>query len=100
MMNSIEQEIERIIDQRVKERVKSLTGKEEEIIECLKGFISEMDYVIKSTNEAIEDFNENNLTVGRIEEEGFLRGIITYKNNLLQEFKYHDIDLKLEENGD
>ena len=100
MMSSIEQEIERIIDQRVKERVKSLTGKEEEIIECLKGFINEMDYVIKSTNEAIEDFNENNLTVGRIEEEGFLRGIITYKNNLLQEFKYHDIDLKLEENGD
>ena len=40
MMSSIEQEIERIIDQRVKERVKSLTGKEEEIIECLKGFIS------------------------------------------------------------
>ncbi len=99
-MDSIEEEIERIIDQRVKEKVKSLTGNQEVIIECLKSFISDMDFYIKTANEIIEDYKECNLTGARIEEEGFLRGVINYKNNLLQELGYHDIDLKVEENGD
>lgn len=47
--------------------------------EKCKDMLSELDFQIKQANEQIVDVTESNLTINRIESEGYLRGLLTVR---------------------
>lgn len=63
----------------VQETVSSLKYDDTYWEEKCKDMLSELDFQIKQANEQIVDITESNLTINRIESEGYLRGLLTVR---------------------
>ena len=72
--------IERIIDWNIKQ-INEGDSKYERLY---KSCIKDIEIEIKASKEIIKDFNDNELSFNKIEQEGFLRGLI-YIRDLFKE---------------
>ncbi len=80
MIAEITADIEKIIKWQV-----SLNDRDDSKYERLyKSCIKDIEIEIKSSKEIIKDFNDNELSFNKIEQEGFLRGLI-YIRDLFKE---------------
>jgi hypothetical protein len=89
-MQSLEKQIQDIIDQRVEKKLSELTNNDNAFKEVLQDHIEDLNYQIKDAKANIGDYKDDNLTISKVEEEGYLRCLITMKNRL-------EYNLKLEE---
>lgn len=63
----------------VQETVSNLKHDDTYWEEKCKDMLGELDFQIKQANEQIVDVTESNLTINRIESEGYLRGLLTVR---------------------
>lgn len=63
----------------IQETVSSLKYDDTYWEEKCKDMLSELDFYIKQAKEQIVDVTVNNLTINRIEFEGYLRGLLTVR---------------------
>ena len=70
-------EIARLLSNFVHERVKEKLSNDMIWKECYEGVLEDLEYEIGLTEENIEECTEENLTINKIEREGYLRGLKT-----------------------
>ena len=80
-MNLIE-ELQKLIDKRADEKVLEIKGNIQEYKDCVDGIDETISFMLENAKEIIKNSKEEGLTVNAIEAEGFLRGIITIKNQI------------------
>lgn len=94
-MQSLEEQIQDLIDQRVKEELSELTNNDNAFKEVLQEHMESINFHIERSRGNQGDYKDDNLTISKVEEEGYLRCLITMKNEL--EFNLKNSRLKLED---
>lgn len=64
----------------IENKVSNITYDDQKWKEHYDSVVEELKNEIERTKEVIKDYSEDNLTVNRIELEGYLRGLITMTN--------------------
>lgn len=77
------EELEKLIEKRASEKVAKIKGNVEEYKEWIEGLDETIAYLEKDAKEIVEDNKKEGLTINAIEGEGFLRGILTLKNQIV-----------------
>lgn len=81
-MENLTKDLQKLIDKKVQEKINEITGNIQEYVDWIEGLDETMESLINDARKYIEDFDEENLTINKIESEGFLRGLITVKNQI------------------
>ena len=76
------EELQQLIDKRADEKVREMKGDVQEYKEWIDGLDETLTFMLDNAREMISDAKEEKLTVNQIEAEGYLRGIITIKNQI------------------
>jgi hypothetical protein len=74
------EDITRAIASYIENKVSNITHDDTKWKEHYISVIEELKSEIENTKDAIKDYSDDNLTVNRIEMEGYLRGLITMTN--------------------
>jgi hypothetical protein len=77
LVSDITESVSKYVDQRLKIHINSNKEWESHYNDC----ILELKQELKTTESVIKDYTEENLTVNRIEQEGYLRGLKTMLNS-------------------
>ena len=78
------QTITRDISSYIHSKVIDITKDDNKWKEYYDSIIEQLKSEIHQTKEVIADYNDNNLTINRIEQEGYLRALITMVNQFEQ----------------
>ena len=73
-------EISKQITELINSNVSRLNSEDHRWKEHYEGIMSELDCEIEQLKAVIKDYKEENLTLNAIEQEGYLRGLITMVN--------------------
>ena len=79
---NLTEELQKLIDKRANEKVAEIKGNIQEYKDWVEGLDETISSMIKDTKDMIKDSKKEGLTVNGIESEGFLRGLITVKNQI------------------
>jgi len=85
-ITNLAEDLDRIINSEVNNRIShmKLVSYEELFNRCLE----DIQDLIKETRKDIQDLSESNLSINRIEQEGYLRCLINTESNMLYNKKY------------
>ena len=84
------EDITRDIALYIENKVNDVNNDDQKWKEYYDSVIEELESEIVRTKEAIKEYSEDNLTVNRIEMEGYLRGLITMLNQFERWMSYTD----------
>lgn len=79
---NLTEELQKLIDKRADEKVAEIKGNIQEYKDWVDGLNETLSFMEQNAKDIIKDSKEEGLTVNSIEAEGFLRGIITVKNQI------------------
>ena len=85
---SLEEELEELINKRADEKVSEIKGNIQEYEAWVDGLEDTLRYIESNAREMIKDSKDEGLTINAVEAEGFLRGIITVKNQIESDKKW------------
>lgn len=84
------EDITRDIALYIENKVNDINSDDQKWKNYYDSIIVELESEIVRTKEAIKEYSEDNLTVNRIEMEGYLRGMITMLNQFERWVSYND----------
>ena len=82
------EELEKLIEKRASEKVAKIKGNIEDYQDWVDGLDETISFMEQNARDLIKDSKEEGLTVNVIEGEGFLRGILTLKNQIVADKKW------------
>jgi len=79
---NLTEELQKLIDKRADKKVAEIKGNIQEYKDWVDGLDETLSFMLQNAKDMIKDSKEEGLTVNAIEAEGFLRGVITVKNQI------------------
>ena len=79
---NLTEELQQLIDKKADEKVREMKGDIQDYKDWVDGLDETLSFMVDNAREMIADAKEEKLTVNQIEAEGFLRGLITVKNQI------------------
>lgn len=87
-MEELAEKLKNLIDAEASKKVREIKGDVEDYKNFIDGFIETLYHFENNGREMLEDCKSDKLKFSEAEAEGFLRAVITIKNQFKQDVKY------------
>lgn len=88
-MKELTKKLQQFIDKEVEIKVLEIKGNAKDYKDFINDFTETLNHLERSGRDLIEDCKSDKLKFSEAEAEGFLRAIITVKNQFQNDFKYY-----------
>ena len=89
-MKELTEQLKNLIEKEADKKVLKIKGNVEQYKNFIDGFIETLESFEKDGRQMLKDCKEDKLKFSEVEAEGFLRGIITVKNQLKEDLRWLD----------